>query len=261
MKKIKIGALVSGSGTNLQAIIDACESGAIDGEVVFVGSDKPGAFGLERAKRHNIPTFVVDYVREAMTLNAITATGLLRFGFVPDDYDFNKALEKTGEGPFNEAKYTKLLKRAAIEEALLKEIFKYECDLVVLAGFMHLLTPYFIDVINADQNPPRIMNIHPALLPSFPGIRGYEDAYDYGCKVGGCTVHFVDYGEDTGPIIGQRSFPIFPGENLEEIKRKGLKEEWMLYSECIQLFAQGRLKVKERKMASGKLRKVVEILP
>jgi phosphoribosylglycinamide formyltransferase-1 len=86
------------------------------------------------------------------------------------------------------------------------------------------------------------MNIHPALLPSFPGVDGYGDTFRYGCKVAGATVHFVDYGEDTGPIIGQKAFEISPGDTIDTIKEKGIKLEWELYTRCIQLFAEGRLK-------------------
>jgi phosphoribosylglycinamide formyltransferase-1 len=89
---------------------------------------------------------------------------------------------------------------------------------------------------------PRIMNIHPALLPAFPGVDGYGDTFRYGCKVGGCTVHFIDYGEDSGPIIGQMSFAITPQDSLESVREKGLAQEWQLYPYCIQLFAEGRLK-------------------
>jgi phosphoribosylglycinamide formyltransferase-1 len=115
-------------------------------------------------------------------------------------------------------------------------------DLFVLAGFMRNLTPYFIDRVNTDRSRPRIMNIHPALLPAFAGVDGYGDTFRYGCKVGGCTVHFIDYGEDTGPIIGQRAFQIQPEDTIDSIRQKGLKLEWELYSECIQLFATGRIK-------------------
>ncbi len=100
------------------------------------------------------------------------------------------------------------------------------------------------------------MNIHPALLPSFPGVDGYGDTFRYGCKVGGCTVHFIDYGEDTGPIIGQRAFPIEPDDTLDSIRKKGLALEWQLYPHCIQLFAQGRIKVVERSFELGKGRQV-----
>ncbi|MBF0235511.1 MAG: hypothetical protein HQK65_21120, partial [Desulfamplus sp.] len=86
-----------------------------------------------------------------------------------------------------------------------------------------------------------IMNIHPALLPSFPGTDGYGDTFRYGCKVGGCTVHYIDYGEDTGPIIGQRAFVIEDNDTLEDVKKKGLALEWELYPLCIQKFALGRI--------------------
>jgi len=141
----------------------------------------------------------------------------------------------------------------------------YPFDLLVLAGFMRNLTPYFIDRINTDPALPRIMNIHPALLPAFPGVDGYGDTFRYGCKIGGCTVHFIDYGEDTGPIIGQKAYPISPDDTLESIKDKGLKLEWELYPECIQLYAQGRLKVVRKIYQVGSrkniTRSVVEIFP
>ena len=133
--------------------------------------------------------------------------------------------------------------RVVAESRLLAQIDAHgPVDLLVLAGFMRNLTPYFIDRFNADPGNPRIMNIHPAILPSFPGVDGYGDTFRYGCKVGGCTVHFIDYGEDSGPIIGQRAFPILDTDSLDDVKRKGLEQEWQLYPECIQHFAQGSLK-------------------
>ncbi len=111
---------------------------------------------------------------------------------------------------------------------------------------MRTLTPYFIDRVNTASGKPRIMNIHPALLPAFPGVDGYGDTYRHGCKVAGCTVHFIDYGEDTGPIIGQRSFPIDPGDTIETVRKKGLQLEWQLFPECIQLYARDRLVIVEQ---------------
>ena len=108
------------------------------------------------------------------------------------------------------------------------------------------------------------MNIHPALLPVFPGVDGYGDTYRYGCKVGGCTVHFIDYGEDSGPIIGQRCFPIEEGDTLDEVKAKGLKLEWQLYPWCIQRFAEDRLRTvkKTYKLDNGRVmaRTVVQVI-
>jgi phosphoribosylglycinamide formyltransferase-1 len=131
-----------------------------------------------------------------------------------------------------------LKSRAVAEKKLLDHILAYDMDLLVLAGFMRVLTPYFIDRINTIPGRYRIMNIHPALLPAFPGTDGYGDTFRYGCKVGGCTVHFVDYGEDTGPIIGQRAFDIQATDTLADVKRKGLEQEWELYPACIQHFAE-----------------------
>jgi phosphoribosylglycinamide formyltransferase-1 len=241
--KIKIGALISGGGTNLQAIIDSCESGKIDGEMIFVGSDTPEAKGLERAKRHNIPTFVVDYKmiirRYKKNPDEIQP---------PDDFNFDDILSKqhlfAHDGDIR--KMTQyFLTRAIAEAELLDKIKPYPVDLLVLAGFMRNLTPYFIDRFNIDPDHPRIMNIHPALLPAFPGVDGYGDTFRYGAKVGGCTVHFIDYGEDSGPVIGQKAFSILPGDTIETIKEKGLNLEWELYPECIQLFAQQRLETKK----------------
>jgi len=239
-KIIRIGALISGGGTNLQAIIDACESGRIDGKMVFVGSDDPDARGLARGVKHKIPTFVVnyksiiqDYKKEPEQVVA------------PDDFDMDDILSKQHLFPDStspEKLRSFLTTRAVAEAKLLEKMKPYPFDLLIFAGFMRNFTPYFIDRINTDTGVQRIMNIHPALLPSFPGVDGYGDTFRYGCKVGGCTVHFVDYGEDSGPIIGQKAFQINEDDTLDSIKAKGLKLEWELYPECIQLFAQGRLK-------------------
>ena len=238
-KNIRIGALISGGGTNLQAIIDACESGRIDGQMVFVGSDNPEARGLERGVKHKIPTFVVNYKSIIQGYKKEPKQVVL-----PDDFDLDDILSKQSLFPDNtstEKVKSFLITRAVAEAKLLKEMKSYPFDLLVLAGFMRNLTPYFIDRINTDPGVQRIMNIHPALLPSFPGVDGYGDTFRYGCKVGGCTVHFVDYGEDSGPIIGQKAFQINEEDTLDSIKEKGLKLEWDLYTKCIQLFAQGRL--------------------
>jgi len=146
-----------------------------------------------------------------------------------------------GDVTFSDRDRAFLVTRAIAEARLLANMAKWDFDLLVLAGFMRKLTPYFIDRVNIDPLHPRIMNIHPAILPSFPGTDGYGDTFRYGCRVGGCTVHFIDYGEDTGPIIGQRCFSITPDDTIETVKEKGLMLEWELYPECIQLFAQNRL--------------------
>ena len=256
-RKIKIGVLISGGGSNLQAIIDACEQGKINGEVVFVGSDKPDVYGLERAKKHKIPTFAVDYKQILQKLNQRKN----------DIFSFQAASEINLDTLFMKSKgilprsakvaenaYFWLVKRVTAEMEMLRHMDDYEIDLLVLAGFMRNLTAYFIDQLEAKLGHYRIMNIHPALLPSFPGTDGYGDTFRYGCKVGGCTVHFVDYGEDTGPIIGQKSYTIELSDTEDTIRGKGLKLEHELYPKCIQLFAELKLRIVERKG-----RKIVEI--
>ena len=238
-KKIRIGGLVSGSGTNMDAIINACEKGEIDGDVVFVGSDNPDAKGLEKAVKKGISTFVVNYSEIIKDFKHDPEDH-----FFPDDFDFEDI--KIKQSLLN--KETDILKvstfietRAIAEAALIEQMKAYPFDLLVLAGFMRNLTPYFIDRVNTTPVKPRIMNIHPALLPSFPGVDGYGDSFRYGCKVGGCTVHFIDYGEDSGPIIGQRTFSISDKDTIDTIKQKGLALEYQVFPECIQLFAQDRL--------------------
>jgi phosphoribosylglycinamide formyltransferase-1 len=239
--KIRVGVLISGGGTNLQAIIDASKSNRIDASVVFVGTDNPGAYGLKKARKYGIPTFAVDYqaiIRETR--------GRPLEDLVPEDFDLETVLAKQHVFPpsSDRMKVERYFRtRAIAESALLREMEAYPFDLLVLAGFMRILTPYFIDHVNTDPLQPRIMNIHPALLPSFPGTDGYGDTYRYGCKVGGCTVHFVDYGEDSGRIIGQKAFEITADDTIDTVREKGLKLEWQLYAECIQLFAEGRLRM------------------
>jgi phosphoribosylglycinamide formyltransferase-1 len=251
---IRIGALISGGGTNLQAIIDACRNGKINGQMVFVGSDNPDADGLNRAQRDHIPTFVVDYKSIIRETRAETDKMKL-----PDDFDINDLLAKQnlfGSGVESTRIKYFLTSRAIAEAGLLKAMASHPFDLLVLAGFMRNLTPYIIDRINIERDRPRIMNIHPALLPAFAGVDGYGDTFRYGCKVGGCTVHFIDYGEDTGPIIGQQAFQIQPDDTLESIRKKGLKLEWELFPACIQLFAEGRLKVVIRSFDLGRGKKI-----
>jgi len=247
--RIRIGALISGGGTNLQAIIDSCESGAIDGQVVFVGSDNPAAAGLKRARSRGISTFVVDYGAIIRDYRNAPNTAKL-----PPDFDLQGTLRRQQlvASEHNPSRAELFLQTRAIAESrLLEEMSAYSFDLLVLAGFMRNLTPYFIDRVNTDPARPRIMNIHPALLPAFPGVDGYGDTFRYGCKVGGCTVHFIDYGEDSGPIIGQKAFDIADDDTLERIKEKGLALEWQLYPECIQLFAHNRLRVEMRSHTLG----------
>jgi phosphoribosylglycinamide formyltransferase-1 len=239
-EKIRIGSLISGGGTNLQAIIDSCESGRIDGKIVFVGSDNPGGKGLERGRKHNIPTFVVDYAAIIKKYGKEPQNAGLPGDFDEKDISSRLSLFPPGTDPERIKRF--VATRALAEAGLLEKMKSHPFDLLVLAGFMRNFTPYFIDRINTKPGNPRIMNIHPALLPAFPGTDGYGDTFRYGAKIGGCTVHFIDYGEDSGPIIGQKAFPITEDDTIDSIKKKGLALEWELYPECIQLFAQNRLK-------------------
>jgi len=262
-KRIRIGALISGGGSNLQAIIDACQNGNISGQLICVGSDNPKAAGLKRASKYNIPSFVVDYPAIIRKFKEDPSKISL-----PGDFDLDELISKQslvrGSSDANSVKYF-LTTRAIAEAKLLEEMESYPFDLLVLAGFMRNLSPYFIDRVNPDRNNPRIMNIHPALLPAFPGVDGYGDTFRYGCKVGGCTVHFIDYGEDTGPIIGQQAFPISDDDTIDSIRKKGLELEWALYPKCIRMFAEGRLKtVKKTFMLDNgqkHQRTIAEILP
>jgi phosphoribosylglycinamide formyltransferase-1 len=241
---IRIGILISHDSGNMMAIHKACERQTlIEGEVVFVGSDEPGVDGLDYARENDIPTFFVDYrsimVQQRMSPGSFmgpTNLGTEEKGwlFSRQGIISTKNVRDVGGN---------LIARAVAEAALLCEMQKYDFDLLVLAGFMRKLTPYFIDRVNTDPAKPRIMNIHSSLLPSFRGRYGYEDTFNHGCKVGGCTVHFVDYGENTGPIIDQISFPIEPKDRLYDVERSGRELEWLLYPSCIQLFAEGRLQV------------------
>ena len=196
---INIGVLVSGSGTNLLAIIEAVNTGKIDGMIRVVISDKTDAFALRRARFYNIKT------------NSIN----------PEGFDSREEYDKE-------------------IVSILKE---KEVDLVVLAGYMKILSPYFI---NAFKD--KIMNIHPALLPSFPGLHVQKKAIDYGVKVSGCTVHFVDEGMDSGPIIMQKAVKVKENDTEETLAKRILKQEHKIYPRAIQLFAQGRIEIIGRKV-------------
>jgi phosphoribosylglycinamide formyltransferase-1 len=196
---IDIGVLVSGRGTNLQAIIEAIEEGKIEGKIKIVISDNLDAYALKRAEQYNIET---QYINHKEFKNR-------------EDYD--KKIVETLENK--------------------------EVELVVLAGYMRILSSYFI---KAYKN--KIINIHPALLPSFPGLRAQKQAVKYGVKISGCTVHFVDEGMDSGPIILQSAVEVSEDDTEESLAERILKEEHRIYSQAIQLFSQGRLIIKGRKV-------------
>jgi len=228
-----------------------------------VGSDNPAAKGLDRANRHGTPSFSIDYGAIAREIKADPS--MVRY---PRDLNMAhvfSTMMATDPKQDPQSLTSFLRTRLYAEARLLDHMASFRFDLLVLAGFMRTLTPYFIDRINDPPGSQRIMNIHPALLPAFPGVDGYGDTFRYGCKVGGCTVHFVDYGEDTGPIIGQSVFEIAETDDLDAVKKKGLAEEWRLYPKCIQYAAEGRLRTEQRTHGSknGKTiqRTMVKVLP
>jgi phosphoribosylglycinamide formyltransferase-1 len=200
MKKVKLGVLVSGRGSNLQAIIDNIESGGLSAELAVVISDQADAYALERARKHGIP---------AIHVNAKGYKG----------------------------------KRDEYDALLVQELRKRGVELICLAGFMRIITPTLIKAF-----PNRILNIHPALLPAFPGLHVQKAALVHGVKFSGCTVHFVDEGMDTGPIIIQAVVPVLDSDTEDALSARILTQEHKIYSRAIQLYAEGRLRVEGRRV-------------
>jgi phosphoribosylglycinamide formyltransferase 1 len=234
-QKLRIAVLISGGGTNLQAMIDKSLAGSLAAEIVVVMSDRPEAYGLERAKRAGIPTLCVDY------------KSFLEKGsqdILPVDLSDLDRRQKILKIPDPDLRRMRLSRLVQAEQELIRIIDSYHADYVCLAGFMRLVTPYFISHFNSG-GAWRILNIHPALLPSFPGSHGYEDTFGYGCKWGGITVHFVDEGEDTGPIIAQAVYPICPDDDVDKIRARGLQLEYEVYPQVLDWLAQGYVKFKD----------------
>ncbi|MDI6742287.1 MAG: phosphoribosylglycinamide formyltransferase [Smithella sp.] len=159
----------------------------------------------------------------------------------PDAYGITRA-QKHGI-PVVVIKNSDFKNKVGFDAELIRILKDHQVDLVVLAGFMRIITPDFLKAF-----PGRVMNIHPALLPSFPGLHAQKQAFDYGVKVSGCTVHFVDEGVDTGPIIIQASVPVLDDDTDDTLAARILKEEHRIYPEAIQLFADGRLEISGRKV-------------
>jgi phosphoribosylglycinamide formyltransferase 1 len=205
-RQVPIAVLISGSGTNLQAIIDAIEAGKLDAKIEIVLSNRADALGLARAEKHGISTEVLNHK------------------------DFAT--------------------REAYDEAVVTLLRARRVELVVLAGFMRLLSPVFT---KAYSN--RIMNIHPALLPAFPGLHVQQKAVEHGVRFSGCTVHFVNDECDEGPIIIQAVVPVFPDDTAETLAARILKQEHRIYPRAIQLYTEDRLKVVGRKVVVDRLPK------
>jgi phosphoribosylglycinamide formyltransferase-1 len=198
MKK-RIGVLLSGRGSNFEALADSIASGRIpDAEIAVVISNREGAPGLEQAKSRGIAA------------RAIPSKGLER-----ETYD-----------------------RQVV--AVLNE---HKVDLVCLAGYMRLLSPYFVAAF-----PSRILNIHPSLLPSFPGLESQRQALEYGVKFAGCTVHFVDENLDAGPIVLQSVVSVKDEDTEETLGARILQEEHRIYSEAVRIVLQGRYKIAGRRV-------------
>jgi phosphoribosylglycinamide formyltransferase 1 len=201
--KLRLGVLASGRGSNLQAVIDAIESGTVQARVAVVISNKKAAQALERARTHGVTDVFLDPAPYAGMID----------------------------------------KREAYDRAVLDILRKHEVDLVLLAGYMKIVTPVLLD---AYQN--RMMNIHPSLLPSFPGLDAQKQALEWGAKVAGCTVHFVTEGVDEGPVILQATVPVLEGDSPEILAARILVAEHVIYPRAVQLYADGRLLVEGRRV-------------
>jgi phosphoribosylglycinamide formyltransferase-1 len=205
-RQVPIGVLISGSGTNLQSIIDAVEAKKLDAKIELVLSNKPDAYGLVRARNHGLPVEVLEHK------------------------DFAS--------------------REAYDQAVVDRLGARGVELVALAGFMRLLSPVFV---KAYSN--RIMNIHPALLPAFPGLHVQKKAVEHGVRFSGCTVHFVNEECDEGPIIIQAVVPVYPDDTAETLASRILTHEHRIYPRAIQLYAEGRLHIVGRKDLVDRLQK------
>ena len=198
-RKLLLGVLVSGSGTNLQALIDASREGRLSAEIRAVISDVPAAKALQRADDAGIPCFAIE--RSAFP------------------------------------------NKAAFEAAVLEKLRAQGVELLCLAGFMRIVGPTLLSAF-----PDRLINIHPALLPAFPGLHAQRQALQYGTKVAGCTVHFVDDKTDHGPIICQAAVEVREEDTEETLSARILAEEHRLYPQAVQLIAEGRVRIEGRRV-------------
>lgn len=194
----RIGVLVSGRGSNLQALIDAARRGDLGGEIAVVVSNVETALGLERARQSSIPAVFRDHRGK---------------------------------------------KRESFDAEIVEILRAHHVDLVCLAGFMRLLSPVFVRAF-----PGRIVNIHPALLPAFPGLDAQRQALDHGVKVSGATVHIVDEGLDSGPIVAQEAVPVLPGDTAETLAARILEAEHRLYPRAVRLLLGGRYRIEGRRV-------------
>lgn len=235
-QKLRLAVLLSGSGTNLQALLDRSASGTLKAQVAVVVSDRPGAHGLKRAELANIPTRIIDY--RALMEKGRDEWERLQ---LPVDLRELDEAQQILHFPDVSKRLGRLAGMVLAEDEMIRHLNAFQPDCIVLAGFMRLLSPYFLRHYNRD-GAWRVLNIHPSLLPAFPGQRGYEDTFDYGVKWGGVTVHFADEGEDTGPILAQAVYPVWPDEDLDSLRKRGLQLEYALYAQCINWLASGQVR-------------------
>jgi len=196
--KRSFGVLISGSGTNLQALIDASQRDDYPGRLSVVISNRADVMGLQRAQRAGINAMCIDHRGKT---------------------------------------------RKIFETELIAALQDHDVELVALAGFMRLLTPFFLDAFDGQ-----VVNIHPALSPSFPGIHGQQQAFEYGVRISGATVHFVDAGTDTGPIICQGAVPVYADDDHNTMKERILRMEHRLYPHALRLALSGDLVVQGRRV-------------
>lgn len=192
---IKLGVLLSGSGTNLQAIIDRIEEGTLDASIELVVSSRPSAYGLKRAEKHGLQTLTLS---KEVYANPLVA-----------------------------------------DEVIAAQLKMHDVDYVIMAGYMRMVHDPILAAF-----PNRVVNLHPALLPSFKGAHAIQDAYDYGVKVTGVTVHFADEKYDCGPIIAQQALVVQEGWTVDELEEHIHQIEHKLYPDTIQLLAEGRVHVR-----------------
>jgi phosphoribosylglycinamide formyltransferase-1 len=197
----RLGILLSGRGSNFEAIADNVAAGKIDAEIAIAISNRPEARGLEVARQRGLPAICIP---------------------------------------------SKGLDRNIYDTLLAEELKRHAVDLVCLAGYMRLLSAGFI-----REFPGRVVNIHPSLLPSFPGLDAQHQALEHGVKVTGCTVHFVDEYLDAGPILVQAAVPVLDGDTVETLSARILKEEHRIYSEAIRMVLGGTLRMEGRRVVEG----------
>ncbi len=196
-----LGILLSGRGSNFEAIADNVASGALEANIAVVVSNRMEAAGIESARRRGLSALVIPSKGKGRDQHDREIVGALR---------------------------------------------EHAVDLVCLAGYMRLLSPWFV-----QQFPNRILNIHPSLLPAFPGLEAQKQAFDYGVKVSGCTVHFVDSELDHGAIILQRTVPVLDGDDDHTLAARILEQEHIAYSEAIRIVLEGKYHVVERRVIRG----------